>query len=105
MSLVIERAPSGRSSCGKCRQLIPKDSIRVRFSAYRESANLCVNCIRSEFALNGVSMVPLTDRDFADRTVARLKGIGKNGQTPMERREVITFSTPLEMETKYDTPT
>ena len=98
MGLVIERAKSGRSACCKCRQKIPKDSPRIRFSSYRESTNMCIDCLRSELVLAGISMVPLTDGDFADRTAARLRGIGRNGQTPMERRRVITFSTDLKVE-------
>jgi len=99
MGLVIEKAKSGRSACSKCHQLISKGAPRVRFSAYRESANICLNCIRSELVLLGVSLVPLTERDFADIAAARMMGMKKDGLDRKGRRNWVEFSTPLKVET------
>ena len=100
MSLIIEKAKSDRSACNSCRRLIAKGSPRIRTTSFRASANICVNCLRSELAWFGISLVPLTERDFADIAAARMMGLKKDGLTPTERRKMIAFSTPLEMVAK-----
>jgi hypothetical protein len=47
--MIIEPAPTGRSSCQNCGQTIAKGSIRLTVYFYRGQKSVCFNCIQKAF--------------------------------------------------------
>lgn len=87
--MYIEKAPSDRSKCKTCMNIIPKGALRLTSSLMGTGDKMCIPCLKAALLLVGISLTGLTDKDMALLTAKILKG--------ELRREQLMFDYDSEM--------